>query len=59
MEGKQLILAVGHYPFNSLELKKNITQLGEKAGLFDVSHMGEIAVKGEKQRRLLTKDGHQ
>ena len=55
MVEKQLILVDGSYLYNFLRLKKNMKQYVTKAGLFDVSHMGEIFVEGADALSIFTK----
>ena len=43
--GKQSTSVVGNYQFNFQALKKNTKLYVQYAGLFDVSHMGEVEVK--------------
>ena len=59
MVEKQSTSVVGNYQFNFQALKKN-TKLYVQAGLFDVSHMGEVEVKGVDSlaflQRVVTND---
>ena len=55
MVQKRLILEVGNFLFNFLELKQEHEAVRTKVGLFDVSHMGEFEVKGSESLAFLQK----
>ena len=60
MVEKQSTSVVGNYQFNFQALKKNTKLYVQSAGLFDVSHMGEVEVKGVDSlaflQRVVTND---
>ena len=55
MAAKRLILVAGSCLFNFQGLKQEHEAVRTKAGLFDVSHMGEVEVKGNDSLAFLQK----
>ena len=55
MEEKRLILAAGNFLSNFRVLRRNMKPFEQKRGLFDVSHMGEVDVKGPGSLSFLQK----
>ena len=53
---KQLTLVDGNYQFNFHRIKEEHEAVRTKAGLFDVSHMGEIFVAGDRCSETIFKN---